>query len=224
MITDILLRNKNSFHKLFPFELQKEKVFLFDFSVDNQELCDVNLSDVSELSKYVNNKLAQNNKPIGFGGYLENRLIYKRSNHFGQGENARSIHLGIDIWQKARTPIFAFMNSKVHSFKINDNFGDYGPTIILEHELENLKFYTLYGHLSKYSLEGLYEGKIIKKGEKFAEFGNEAENGNWPPHLHFQIITDMQGKKGDFYGVCSPNELEKFKQICPNPNLILNYG
>ncbi|MBN2891260.1 MAG: peptidoglycan DD-metalloendopeptidase family protein [Bacteroidales bacterium] len=224
ILKDILQQKKQDLGQIFEFDLKTTSIFEFDFSVDNQELYSIDLSNTNELDNYVNKKLSESDADIGIGGYMENRLIYKRSSHFGTGENARSIHLGVDIWCPANSPIFAFTDSKIHSFQINDNFGDYGPTIILEHQLENTTFYTLYGHLSLSSLNNLYEGKIIPKGEKFAEIGNKTENGKWPSHLHFQIITDLMGKKGDFFGVCSLKEKEKFKIICPNPNLILNYG
>jgi hypothetical protein len=47
------------------------------------------------------------------------------------------------------------------------------------------------------------------------------ENGQWPPHLHFQVIIDMEFKKGDYPGVCKLNEKEKYLRNCPNPDLIL---
>lgn len=62
----------------------------------------------------------------------------------------------------------------------------------------------------------------INKGEKFAEIGNEKENGNWPPYLHFQVISDMFGKEFDFPGVSSLKNKSEFLELCPNPNLILN--
>jgi hypothetical protein len=52
------------------------------------------------------------------------------------------------------------------------------------------------------------------------------ENGQWPPHLHFQIVVDMEipiaiGRKGDYPGVCKLSEKEKYLNNCPNPDLIL---
>ena len=47
------------------------------------------------------------------------------------------------------------------------------------------------------------------------------ENGNWPPHLHFQIIEDMELKEGDYPGVCTSANREKYLANCPNPDLIL---
>jgi len=80
--------------------------------------------------------------------------------------------LGIDITAIAGTEIFAPLEGSVHSFQNNSSFGDYGPTIILEHNLDGEIFYTLYGHLSLNSLDELSEGKEIKKGQKIAELGD----------------------------------------------------
>lgn len=84
-----------------------------------------------------------------------------------------------------------------------------------------LTFYTLYGHLSEESLTGLYPGKLIKKGEQIATMGDYPINGDWPPHLHFQIITDMLGASCGFNGVAAPSERDVWLSLCPDPNLIL---
>ena len=142
---------------------------------------------------------------------------------FGSKENGepRRLHLGVDIWGKANTKVMAPMDGMVHSFAFNSAFGDYGATIILSHFLESISFYTLYGHLSLASITNLQEGERINRGEVFAEFGIPQENGNWPPHLHFQIIKDLQDKKGDYPGVCKNSEREVYLQNCPDPDLIL---
>src|SRR5207247_6541891 len=84
-----------------------------------------------------------------------------------------------------------------------------------------VKFFTLYGHLSEDSLEGLYAGKLIKRGDRIASIGAPPTNGGWPPHLHFQIICDMLSKQGDFPGVAPASQRAVWLSICPNPNLIL---
>jgi murein DD-endopeptidase MepM/ murein hydrolase activator NlpD len=154
------------------------------------------------------------------GGYNEDRLIYG-SSVFTSAEEPRTIHLGIDLWTVAGTPVFAPLAGVVHSFVDNASFRDYGPTIILQHTIGPIDFYTLYGHLSKGSLHGLHKGKLIAEGEKFAAIGERHENVQWPPHLHFQIITDLLGKEGDFYGVAPKSHRDYFLRICPNPNLLL---
>ncbi|MFM2327786.1 MAG: hypothetical protein RIR31_1988, partial [Bacteroidota bacterium] len=166
------------------------------------------------------------------GGYNELRVIYKRSLLFDEekkygieksvAEEPRRLHIGIDIWGEAGTKIFAPLGGMVHSFAFNDNFGDYGATIILEHQLDTIVFHTLYGHLNLKDLAPLQEGKYIGRGELLAHFGSPKDNGNWPPHLHFQIIANMELKEGDYPGVCAEKESEKYLTNCPNPDFILN--
>ena len=133
----------------------------------------------------------------------------------------RRLHLGTDIWGKPHTAVMAPLNGIVNSYAFNDTFGDYGATIILAHQLGDISFYTLYGHLSLNSIKNLQEGQRISKGDIFAEFGIPSENGQWPPHLHFQIIADLQGWKGDYPGVCKFSEKEIWLRNCPDPDLIL---
>ena len=192
---------------------------VLDFSANNPDPTHIDLTNTVTFSDYVFGKLGA---AVGVGGYNEHRAIYHRSTHFLQTEEPRVIHLGIDLWAEAGTPVFAPLDGIVHSFKDNNNFGDYGPTIILEHEDDGKALYSLYGHLTRQSLEGLFEGKVIKAGEKIAEIGPYPENGDWPPHLHFQLMTDMLGQNGDFPGVCSLSDRDKFLAICPDPNRFLN--
>ncbi len=219
-IKEVLLTEKENIHNLFPFEIHEDDVFIFDLSGLNEELKNINVNDTKDFTNYIFNKILESNSLVGAGGYLENRSIYRRSKVF-DGIEPRTIHLGVDVWAEANTPLLAPLNSVVHSFKNNNSFGNYGGTIILEHNLNGLTFYTLYGHLSLDSLDGLKKGKRISRGVEFARLGNYEENGNWPPHLHFQIITDMQNLEGDFPGVAAPSEKEKYISICPDPNLIL---
>jgi peptidoglycan LD-endopeptidase LytH len=133
----------------------------------------------------------------------------------------RRLHLGIDIWGPAGTKVMAPLNGVVHSFAFNNNDSDYGATLILTHNIGGISFHTLYGHLSLNSLKNGYEGKNISRGEVIGEFGMRFENGNWPPHLHFQLIRDMQGWKGDYPGVCRFSQRSEWLENCPDPDLVL---
>lgn len=215
---------------LLPFDFIKDPYLILDFSASNPDLTTLDLTDTAVFSTYVFGKLRAADAQVGMGGYNEHRVIYRRSKHFNTSAEAspydgpREIHLGIDFWAEAGTPVFAPLAGRVHSFQDNANFGDYGPTIILEHtgNAASLPLYSLYGHLTRQSLDGLQEGQEINAGQKIAEIGPYPENGDWPPHLHFQLMTDMLGLKGDFPGVCSLVDRDKFLRICPNPNDILS--
>ncbi len=203
--------------------ISNSKYVSIDMSQTNELLNRIDISSAVKLGTFINSYIEEYDAKVAYGGYLEVRNIYKRSQHFNkQAQEERNIHLGIDLWCDEGTPIYTPLNAKLHSFKNNTNFGDYGPTIILEHNIKNVVFYTLYGHLSLKSIQGLEIGQIFKQAEQIATLGDETINGNYPPHLHFQIIKDLQGNIGDYPGVCAKNKLEFYSQNCPNPNLLLN--
>ena len=193
-----------------------------DLSKSNKDLLNFDCDNATEFENYINEYLEKNKAKVAFGGYNEVRSLYKRSSIFKlENKQERNIHIGLDLWINAETEVFAALDGKVHSFKNNLGLGNYGPTIILEHEIENCIFYTLYGHLSKKSILNLNIGDQFKKGMQIATLGDESVNGNYAPHLHFQIIVNLENNFGDYPGVCSHNDLEFYMKNCPNPNLLL---
>jgi murein DD-endopeptidase MepM/ murein hydrolase activator NlpD len=221
-ITEVLRKHQEEFYKIVPFDPRTDKLFPFDFTENNKELTADQIADTEKFSEFITEQLEKHFSRYGIGGYQEHRTLYARSKHFDANEEPRRLHLGIDIWGPAGTKIMAPLSAIVHSFAFNNNFGDYGATIILTHNLEGLSFHTLYGHLSLNSIKNLSEGKRVAGGEVFTEFGMRFENGNWPSHLHFQIIIDMEDWQGDYPGVCKFSEKDKWLQNSPDPDLILN--
>ncbi|MGI4751066.1 MAG: peptidoglycan DD-metalloendopeptidase family protein [Janthinobacterium lividum] len=221
--TNLLQKHAQEIGKVVDFDPEKDRLFPFDFTASNKKLSAETVADTAAFSTWVTHIIKQNHCKYGIGGYFENRTLYARSSHFDTLDEPRRLHLGIDIWGEAGTPVYTPFAGKIHSFQDNDHFGDYGATIILEHCFYGINFYALYGHLNRASLQDLYPGKIIQKNELIAKFGIPAENGNWPPHLHYQIMFDMEGKVGDYPGVCKFSEREKYQQNIPDPNLILRF-
>lgn len=220
-LIEIIVKSSGAGKRVLNMSFDSNDVWVPDLSEKNTELERINLDDPEEFGTWLNCKIIRNDKKLAAGGYGEDRVVYKRSKHFGQGPDARSIHLGIDLWAKAGREVVAPFDATIHSFQNNDNHGDYGGTIILQHEIDGKEFYTLYGHLSLESLQHKEEGMSVNEGDTFAWLGKPSENGGWPPHLHFQLIRDMGNQKGDFYGVASPNEKVERLHMCPDPNYIL---
>ncbi|WP_151089379.1 peptidoglycan DD-metalloendopeptidase family protein [Hymenobacter baengnokdamensis] len=220
--TQLLARHRAAFAPLFPFSLRGPQVALLDFTAANPLLSHPErLRDTTVFDELVREMLAEQHATVGIGGYLENRVIYRRSPHFDAATEPRSLHLGIDVWVPAGTPVAAPLPAVVHSLADNNNFGDYGPTIILQHELEGIAFFSLYGHLTRTDLAGLRTGQALAAGAVFCHVGPHPENGDWPPHLHFQLMRDMQGRWGDFPGVAPPSEQEYWAALCPDPNVFI---
>jgi murein DD-endopeptidase MepM/ murein hydrolase activator NlpD len=193
-----------------------------DLSSTKTDFLNLNLLDAASFEEYIENYLNKNDAKIAFGGYLEKRNLYKRSAAFKNAtSDERNIHIGLDLWIKAGTNVLAALDGTIHSYQNNYAIGDYGPTIILEHTIDDFKFYTLYGHLNLESLNNKNVGDKIKKGQQIGQLGSPPINGDYAPHLHFQIIKDIQNKIGDYPGVCSEKDIEFYTQNCPDPNILL---
>lgn len=222
-LTELLTERRHHFHPVVPFDPQKDKLITIHLTAANSTLTDSLLEDVRLFSEWVNTQLRLANARYAIGGYDEHRTVYSKSRVFDapDGAEPRRLHLGVDIWGKHGTAVMAPLNGIVHSFAFNNQAGDYGATIILSHRLGERSFHTLYGHLSLASLQNLQEGQLIKKGDVFAALGIPAENGQWPPHLHFQVIENMGDRKGDYPGVCAFSQKQEWLANSPDPEIIL---
>lgn len=208
------------FVPVLPLELHFGTAYIFDLSSDTSPFKNVDFHNVQTLTELTRQIIRQHNAIIGIGRYAEKRHIYQHFDLFNNNA-IRSVHLGVDLTVPIDTAVAAPLKATVHSLKDNQQAGDYGPTVILQHMLDDICFYTLYGHLSRRSLQDLNPGQFIAAGKVFASVGNTQQNGGWVPHLHFQIIKDLGDHWGDYPGICASNEKEYYLQNCPDPNLIL---
>jgi 4-aminobutyrate aminotransferase-like enzyme/Ser/Thr protein kinase RdoA (MazF antagonist) len=206
-----------------PWEPASEKIHVFDLSVGSTEVPGLDVvADVSRLTERLFSHMKHEGSRLGIGRYDEARVLYTTEAFRPKDGEPRTVHLGIDLFVEAGTEIRAPLAGRIHSFAFNDAPLDYGPTILLEHETGGgHRFYTLYGHLSLDSLEGLERGRPVSRGETIARVGAYPVNGNWPPHLHFQIVLDLLEKDGDFPGVAAPSERELWLGLSPDPSRLL---
>ncbi|MEM8899389.1 MAG: aminotransferase class III-fold pyridoxal phosphate-dependent enzyme, partial [Bacteroidota bacterium] len=215
-----LEKNKEGLHPVVA--LEGKTVSYLDLSVGSKALGNhTDFQEITAFNRRIQRMMEDMQVDVGLGGYGEIRPFYSTDAYQVEGNHGmqwRTEHIGFDIWAEAGTAVRAPLDGKIYSFKNNEGERDYGPTIILAHEVsEDFTFYSLYGHLSEESLEGLIVGQQVKKGMEFATIGNFPENGNWPPHLHFQLMLDLLGNEGDFPGVAYPHESQIWKQLCPDP-------
>lgn len=216
-------KNRISLKTLFPTQ-EAEVVANLDMSVGSTLLGTASEYDDVELAGF-KLKIFRRENPhaLLINGYGECRPFYSTDAFKREGNNGpeyRTVHLGSDFWVDAGTPIHVPFDATVKIVHHNNLNKDYGPMIILEHQMDVGVFYTLYGHLSLSSLSAVKLGQNLKQGELLAEVGNAAENGNWPPHLHFQLILDLMDNDENFDGVAFPSESHIWKSICPDPNFI----
>ena len=220
-LINALEARRGRFAPVIDFDLPSGQVVVFDFTAANTDLVHLDINDVTGFTEFLFARIADSETPVGIGRYDEDRVLYRHSPLFDGDAERRSVHLGIDLFVIEGTEISTPLPARVHTVAENAGLGNYGPTVILSHDLDGMQFHTLYGHLSRHTLDGLSAGQVLSAGEGFAEVGDLNENGGWPPHLHFQIICAEVGTSGDYPGVATPSERERFLEICPDPNLIL---
>mgnify|MGYP001164240065 FL=1 len=208
---------------LFP-SLKKSNVLALDLSVSSSWIGhSVDFNDLDLFQFKINQLQKQNTDCILSGGYLEPRPIYTASAYDkvgNSGNESRSIHLGIDFWIPEATPVHSPYKGKVVMAVIDQGEKTYGGMIVLQHEEDRNIFFSLYGHLSEDSVLSQSIGNNIAKGEQIGCIGSQYENGNWSPHLHFQLMLSTLDFHDDFPGVIYPNQKKLWKGICPDPNLL----
>ncbi len=216
---------KNSFEvsKLFP-TANSNEIQHIDLSVSSKWIGhQQEFNDLGLFQFKIEKLQAQHPNKVIAGGYLEPRAVYTSSAYDKTGNNgneSRTIHLGIDFWFPAHTPVHALFDGEVVTAVNDAGDKEYGGLVILKHEADDFEFFTLYGHNTVASALRHKVGDIIKKGAKIAELGNYPENGNWAPHLHFQVMLSVLDYKIDFPGVAYYNQLDVWKGLCPDPNLL----
>jgi 4-aminobutyrate aminotransferase-like enzyme/Ser/Thr protein kinase RdoA (MazF antagonist) len=245
-----LTQNADCIGRVVEPDLHTTDAVILDLSIGSRELGTLaEVADLETFNRHIFERMKAAHAAVGIGRYDEARPIYMSKQYQVPGNDGpewRTVHSGLDLFMEPGTAVLAPLDGVVHSFRNNDAPLDYGPTVILQHTIasephipedgvrqgsplqmlslddgEERTFFTLYGHLSEDSLNGLCEGKSIAQGTPFARIGSARVNGGWPPHLHFQIITDLLDRKGEFPGVARPSQRDVWLSLCPDPNLIM---
>jgi len=213
--------SSQTFHPILSQPLTQENTVILDLTIGSTELGNVDeFADTVYITNRIFERLGDN---IGIGRYDEARPIYLGDMFAVDHHERRATHIGLDLFTQAMTPIYAPLAGTVHS--VQENVGDkgYGPTLILKHQpSDDIIFYTLYGHLDASVLDTWQVGDTVQAGDEIALIGMYPRNGNWTPHVHFQIVTDMLNYQGEFPGVTGTHYRDVWLALSPDPNLILN--
>lgn len=154
--------------------------------------------------------------PWSVGRYDEVRAIYTQDLFGGE----RCVHVGIDLGGPAGVAVHAFAPGTVLFAGVNPADGDYGPTVVTEHELDGRPIWALHGHLSRASLDLSPPGRSFAAGEVLGWLGAFEENGGWIPHVHFQLSWERPTTH-DLPGVFSEAERESALARFPDPRMVL---
>ncbi|MGA8262654.1 MAG: phosphotransferase, partial [Arenicellales bacterium] len=221
-VVSYLSARSGTFQSVFNFDLHAAPRTLV--SLDRNSPGMEHADDPVAYGRWLDERMRETGARYAIGLYAERRDCYTSPQFESEtGGQRRSVHLGIDLFVPAGTPVRSPLPGRVLSAQDNDAPLDYGTTIILEHRCgpDGPSFCTLYGHLSRASLRMVSAGMNVEAGQTIGETGTHEENGGWTPHLHFQVITDMLGESGNFHGAGEPDNMDVWEAICPDPNLIL---
>lgn len=119
-------------------------------------------------------------------------------------------HEGLDLKPVKRSangeaadPVFAIMPGTVVHVSSTAGRSSYGRYIVIEHSVENLKFYSLYAHLARIR-DGIQPGVRVLAGAELATMGRSAAGYTIPrhrAHLHLEIGMQLSGTGFDrWYG------------------------
>ena len=216
-LAELILRQRDRFVPMFDPPLTQTNTLAIDLSDSNHEFDGLS---GSQWDRAIENKIERAGAVAAVGGYLERRSLYADTPNF-EGDEERNVHIGLDVFMSAGSRIHAPLAGEIYCFANRQLAGDYGPVIVLSHELDGISFYSLYGHLAEVSLQGLERGMPVAAGAPFAEIGERPRNGDWTPHLHFQLIHDLQGRDDDYPGVAHARDIDFYRINCPDPGLLV---
>lgn len=218
-VREFLRRGASGFETVIP---GNDRPIVLDLSAGSR-LCGESLKGIAvdRFAALVERRMREAGASIAYGRYAEPRDFYHTdlfSNDATGKAERRDVHLGVDVFCPAGTSVRTPLAGTVELVANNKADLDYGPMLVLRHATpDGTPFYLLHGHLALRSIKSHRAGDRMAAGEKIAEVGAAPENGNWPPHLHLQVITNLLGLGADFPGVACRSQLALWLQLSPSP-------
>jgi 4-aminobutyrate aminotransferase-like enzyme/Ser/Thr protein kinase RdoA (MazF antagonist) len=225
-VTAWLREHRSGFQPVLPKEMMSGKPLVIDLSVSSPLVHGDEKDNIEPLlSQRIASSLRAAGADFGLGRYLEARGLYTAPLFADEAHplaEARTIHLGIDLFAPPGTPVHAPLAGTVQAKDNRPGNLDYGGVVMLKHGLaDGSCFFSLYGHLRYASLAALAVGTPVSAGQILGCLGAASDNGGWTPHLHVQLILDDLGWGTAFPGVGKASERALWSRFCPDPNLLL---
>jgi murein DD-endopeptidase MepM/ murein hydrolase activator NlpD len=205
-----------------PLDLRRATLYHSDWSIHaRRPIAAAEYADAPGLTARIWAEMRAAGAAAAVGRWDHERPTYGGALFATSGES-RTVHIGVDVFMDAGTPVFAPLDGVVHSFADNAAKFDYGPCVVLAHDVGGgvPKFFTLYGHLDRQTLRDLRVGDVVRRGGVIGRMGPYPDNGDWPPHVHVQLIMDMLNFRGDFNGSCRKSQRDVWLSLCPDANLV----
>ena len=178
-----------------------------------------------KLAEAISDELRRVGSRVGIGRYDEARFTSAAYRSIGKDtptDELASIHIGVDIYAAAGTPVRAPLPATVLRVTHHSGAQDPGATVILQHLCgEDARCFTLYGHLLAESVAGLTKGQRIEPGHVLGEVGTSEPGAGKLAHLHFQLATDLLDKEEGPPDMVPVSHRDVWKELSPNPNMLL---
>ncbi|MDW3192228.1 MAG: peptidoglycan DD-metalloendopeptidase family protein [Cytophagales bacterium] len=199
----------------------KGKPYIFNFSSNNPRTSEYNLTDFHEFNQMIFDEMERSSCQWGIGKYLEERKNILRD-YPNIIEEQRYYHLGLDIIVPYDTPMFCPLDADVFKIGKEQQIGNYGGYVMLKHEINEIVFYSFYGHLKTPHMVSV--GDKLESGEVFARIGQESDSGGWFCHTHLQILTQQAIDDGyTNWGYISPKMMTDLDKYFPSPYFLFRY-
>lgn len=216
-----LLSSHGRAHPVLSVDIDDPAAEVQDWSLGATDFDPIDPDDLATTRQTLMNRLT-NGLPFAIGRYGENRDVYRGEMFIDENGRRRTVHLGVDLFALPGTAVYAALDGIVVHVAVNDAPLDYGPVVVIEHRTDTgTPFWTLYGHLDPRSTCRLRCGDSVERGGVIASIGDTLENGGWPPHLHFSVLTALLDQGADIPGVASIEDFDLWSSISLDPNLVL---
>lgn len=222
------LQQQPAFASVIGYDLRTTPLRVLDLSIGSPTVTAqfLHTHRIDLLGAAIFGEMAEGRSVVGVGRYAECQALCLIDPDFALSANPtaerRTLHLGVDLFAPPGTPVYAPLAGVVHALHHDTGHRDLVTAVILRHHTDDdLTFYTLYGHLDPGCLSQLRLGQTIAAGEPFASIAATSVNGGRPPHLHFQIITDLLELDHSFPTTAAPSQALLWTSLCPDPNLLL---
>lgn len=199
----------------------KGEPYIFDFSSKNPKTLEYDPADFDQFNTMVFDEMKNSSCKWGIGRYLEERKSLLRD-YPNIIEEERYYHLGLDIVVPYDTPMYAPLNGEVYATGKETQIGNYGGYIMLKHIVNDIVFYSFYGHLK--TPHAVNPGDKISAGQEFARIGQNSDSGGWFCHTHLQILTQQAIDDGyTNWGYISPKMMASVEKYFPSPYFLFKY-
>lgn len=139
--------------------------------------------------------IAQEDGPICISSPLEPGT-FTISSSFGNRINPidglQGLHAGVDLATSMSSPIYAVADGVV-TYTGAGQAGRSAELVIIDHEIEGLRFSSWYVHMYPHGVF-VEAGQKVRAGEHIADVGSNGFSTG--PHLHFEIHTPLGGTSG----------------------------